>query len=126
MYDSKRREFLEEQERSAGSPPDSAWAALTDPNKRGASYISIAISIFNNLSGQSVICIYSTAIFEMMTSKGAISRYQVKQENSFIGYAAVVGAFISYFTVSYFTRRVLFIGGHFLMAILMFLTGFYV
>ena len=99
---------------------------MTDRNQRGSSYISLATSIFNNLSGQSVICIYSTAIFEMMTSKGAISRYQVKQENNFIGYAAVVGAMLSYFSVSFFSRRTLFIGGHFLMGVLMFATGFYV
>jgi len=73
-----------------------------------------------------VICIYSTAIFEMMTSKGAISKYQVKQENSFIGYVAVVGAFVSYWSVSMLTRRTLFCGGHFIMGILMFLTSFYV
>jgi hypothetical protein len=62
----------------------------------------------------------------MMTSKGAISRYQVKQENNFIGYAAVAGALLSVFSVSTFSRRTLFIGGHFLMGILMFLCGFYV
>jgi len=73
-----------------------------------------------------VICIYSTAIFEMMTNKGAVSKYYVKQENNFIGYAAVVGAIMSYFTVSYFSRRALFIGGHLLMGILMFLTGYFV
>jgi len=62
----------------------------------------------------------------MMTSKGAYSRYIIKQENSFIGYAAVVGAILSYFSVSYFNRRTLFIGGHFLMCCLMFMTGIYV
>lgn len=61
-----------------------------------------------------------------MTSKGAISRYQVKEENNYIGYAAVIGAILSMFTVSYFTRRALFIGGHFFMGCLMFLTGYYV
>lgn len=37
---------------------------------------------------------------------------------------AVIGAMLSYFTVSYFSRRVLFIGGHFIMGVLMFLTGY--
>jgi hypothetical protein len=86
----------------------------------------LALAIFSNLSGQSVICIYSTAIFEIMTSKGAVSRYMIKQENNFIGYAAVMGALLSYFTVSYFSRRALFIGGHFCLCVLLFMTGNYV
>jgi hypothetical protein len=105
---------------------DSAWHALTDPNKRNASYICLAISIFNNFSGQSAICMFSQQIFEGLTSQGAYSRYTVKQENSFIGYAAVIGAVLSYFSVNYLTRRVLFCGGHFIMAVLLFLSGFYI
>ena len=77
IYDSKRFEHLK-QIAAQGNTQDSAWKALTDKNQRGSSYISIAVALFNNLSGQSVICIYSTAIFEMITSKGGISRYQVK------------------------------------------------
>ena len=123
MYNAKRLEHLNKIA-ARGNTQDSVWKALTDKNHRGSSFICLALSIFNNLSGQSVICIYSTAIFEMMTSRGAISRYQVKQENSFIGYTAVIGAMLSYFTVSYFSRRVLFIGGHFIMGVLMFLTGY--
>jgi len=61
-----------------------------------------------------------------MTSKGAVSRYQVKQENNFIGYVAVAGAFLSYFSCSLLSRRMLFVGGHFIMCVLMFMTGNYV
>ena len=39
---------------------------------------------------------------------------------------AVVGAILSYFTTSYFSRRALFIGGHFFMGLLMFATGYFV
>jgi len=69
---------------------------------------------------------YSTSIFETMTGHGAYSRYIVKQENNFIGYSAVLGSVISYFTVAMFTRRALFVGGHFIMCILMFMCGFYI
>ena len=125
MYNSKRNDYLIKIE-SQGEKVDSAWVALTDKDQRGSSFICLALAIFSNLSGQSVICIYSTAIFEIMTSKGAVSKYIVKQENAFIGYAAVAGAFFSYFTVSYFSRRTLFVGGHFLLCVLLFMTGSYV
>lgn len=77
MYNVKRLDHLNKIA-AMGNTKDSVWKALTDKNQRGSSFICLALSIFNNLSGQSVICIYSTAIFEMMTSRGAISRYQVK------------------------------------------------
>jgi len=104
---------------------DTAWHALTDPSMRNSSYICIAISLFNNLTGQSLICMYSTAIFEGLASKGSLSHYVVKQENNFIGWAAVVGAVCSYYTVSWMTRRALFVGGHFIMAVLMLMCGLY-
>ena len=92
---------------------------------RGSSFICIAISLFNNLTGQSLICMYSTIIFEIMNSKGSVSHYYVKQENNFIGWAAVIGAVTSYFTVQWLTRRALFVGGHFFMAVLMLMCGLY-
>jgi hypothetical protein len=39
---------------------------------------------------------------------------------------AVLGAFLSYFSCSLLSRRVLFVGGHFIMCVLMFMTGNYV
>jgi hypothetical protein len=58
--------------------------------------------------------------------KGAYSKYLIKQENNFIGYSALLGAILSFYTVSLFSRRALFVGGHFIMCVMMFLTGFYV
>ena len=38
----------------------------------------------------------------------------------------MIGACLSYFSITLLSRRALFIGGHFIMCVLMFLTGFYV
>ena len=73
-----------------------------------------------------MICIYSSSIFQNITLKGGYSKYLIKEENNFIGWSAVIGACMSYFTITLLSRRALFVGGHFIMCVLMFLTGFYV
>lgn len=93
---------------------------------RHASWICIIIALFNNLSGQGIICTFSTAIFERVQSLGARSRFDIKMENNMIGYAAVVGAILSYYSISLFSRKSLFVGGHFLMGVLLILSGFYI
>jgi hypothetical protein len=57
---------------------DTMWNALTSEDSRGATFICLAISVFNILSGQSVICMYSSSIFEFMQNKGAMSKYLIK------------------------------------------------
>ena len=49
IYQDKRSEYLMKE--SKGDTKDDLLAALTDKNKRGASFICIALSLFSNLSG---------------------------------------------------------------------------
>lgn len=69
---------------------------------------------------------YSTAIFEDVTIMGSKSRFDVKTENNFLGYAAVIGAILSYYSVSFFKRKTLFVGGHFIMGALLLMSGYYI
>jgi len=123
FYDMKLAQHLEAQE-NAGE--DTLWHALTDPNMRVSSYVSLVTALFNNLTGIGIIGIYSTAIFETISRSGATSRLTIKQDNTYIGYAGVVGALISLWTVSYFSRRAIFVGGHFFMGIFLLLSGYFI
>ena len=111
---------------SNSSEGDSLWHALTDPQMRGSSYVSLVTALFNNLTGIGIINIYSTAIFETILRSGAPSKLTIKQDNTFIGYAGVAGAIFSFWTVQYFSRRAIFVGGHFFMAVFLFLSGYYI
>lgn len=105
---------------------ESVWHALTDPNQRASTWISVIIGIFNIFSGIGIINIYVTAIFESILKKGAVARLTAKEDAYFMGLAGVTGAFLSYYSVAIFTRRALFIGGHFFMGALQLMCGFFI
>lgn len=69
---------------------------------------------------------YSTAIFEDINILGSRSRFDIKTENNFIGYCACIGAILSYYSVAFFKRKTLFVGGHFIMGALLFMSGYYI
>ena len=97
-----------------------------DPALRNSTWVCIAISLFNNFTGQTLICMYSTTIFEDITILGSRSRFDTKTENNFVGYASVIGAILSYYSVAFFKRKTLFVGGHFLMGTLLLMAGYYI
>lgn len=84
------------------------------------------IAVFNNMSGIGIINIFSTAIFENIKLKGAQSALTVKQENYLIGLSGLVGAILSFWSCTYFTRRAVFIGGHAIMSILLFMVAYFI
>ena len=57
---------------------------------------------------------------------GSRSKFDIKMENNFIGYAACVGAILSYYSVAWFKRKTLFVGGHFVMGALLLMSGYYI
>jgi hypothetical protein len=69
---------------------------------------------------------YSSHIFEDITMMGSRSRFSINTENNFLGYASVVGAILSYYSVSFFKRKTLFVGGHFIMGVLLMMAGYYI
>lgn len=56
---------------------------------------------------------------------GSHSRFDIKTENNFIGYSACIGAILSYYSVAFFKRKTLFVGGHFVMGALLLMSGYY-
>mmetsp|Transcript_5278 Transcript_5278/g.8168 ORF Transcript_5278/g.8168 Transcript_5278/m.8168 type:complete len:117 (+) Transcript_5278:1022-1372(+) len=90
------------------------------------SWMCIFISLFNILAGNGIINMYSTAIFDGAARMGSKSPFSAKESNQFIGLSGLLGAIISYSSVTVFSRRTIFIGGHFLMSILLFTTGLFI
>jgi len=93
---------------------------------KASSWACIIIAVMNNLSGISIICLYSTTIFDNLTKSGAPSMFNVKQENNFVGMACTAGSFISFTVISTFSRRAIFIGGHLSSSILNFATAYFI
>ena len=124
IYEEKY-EFYQKQNAEGGQKKDSAWEALTSPEMRGSSWACIAISISNNLSGIGIVCLYSTTIFGNMTKNGALATFNIQQENNFVGMACTAGAFVSFTVISSFSRRAIFIGGHFSCAALNFIIAYF-
>ena len=86
----------------------------------------LIVSLFNNLSGIGIINIYATYIFETILKRGAVSKLTAKQDTYFIGGATLLGAMLSYYSIAIFSRRAIFIGGHFMMGALLMLTGYFI
>lgn len=103
---------------------DTLWHALTDPNMRRASWVSIFVAFFNQWSGIGIVSVYCIAIFEDIHKLGAPSRLNEKQESQCIGLSCLIGSILSYFTVGLFSRRAIFMGGHFFMGIFLFIIGY--
>jgi len=68
-----------------------------------------------------VINIYSTDIFQKLEDQEAHTSLGIPKMNLIIGIAGFAGSIISNFTISYFSRRGVLIGGHFFMMVFHFL-----
>lgn len=92
--------------------------------------MAILISIFNILSGISIVTVYAIIIFEKLLQPGQsnkkAARLTSKQDSYFVGFASVLGAILSYYSIAIFTRRAIFIGGHFFMGVLLIMSGYYI
>ena len=52
--------------------------------------------------------------------------FTLKQQVYYIGGAAFVGSVLSYYSVMLFSRKALFVGGHFVMGLLFFLEVYFI
>ena len=116
-------------EKEGGS--DSVWRTLTDPNIRGSAWMAIFTAIFNIFSGISIVTVYAIIIFEKLIQpngqlKSKPARLTSKQDSYFVGFAGFLGAILSYYSIAIFSRRAIFIGGHFFMGILLVMSGYYI
>lgn len=99
-------------------------ATLTSPDYRSATWICISIAIYNMMSGVNIINSYSTNIFDdIKNNGGGDGSFTTPQKNLFVGCSGFTGAFLSNFTVAFLSRRMILIGGHFLMGIFLLLVA---
>jgi len=89
--------------------------------------MGVLVAVFNIASGIGIVNVYSVLIFEtILQMKGSGAKLTAKQDMYFIGLSNFIGAILSYYSVSIFSRRTVFVGGHFFMGVLLFLTGYYI
>lgn len=92
--------------------------------------MGILVAVFNVLSGISIITVYAIIIFEKLLNNGQLKgrsvRLTSKQDSYFVGFASLLGAILSYYSVAIFSRRSIFIGGHFFMGVLLIMSGYYI
>ena len=76
------------------------------------------------MSGINILNVYAPTIFDnIRKSTGAKGGLSTEQDVYFVGAAGFVGAVLANFTVAYFSRRTLFIGGHALMGVFLATVG---
>ena len=75
------------------------------------------------MAGITIVNIYAATIFENIVKEGGTMFVRVPTAGIFIGVSGFIGAFFSNFTVYYFSRRGVFIGGNLLMLIFLLITA---
>ena len=79
------------------------------------------------MSGANILNGYASFIFSEIENKsGAVGTFNPTQGGYFIGTSGFIGGCLGIFTVPFFNRRTLLIGGHFLMAIFLGLVAFFI
>lgn len=86
----------------------------------------ILVAFFNTIAGNGIVNIFSTLIFDGITRMGGVSVLTTKQADYLVGFSGLVGAIVSFWSVPYFSRRTIFVGGHLIMGILLFLLGYFI
>jgi hypothetical protein len=86
----------------------------------------VLVALFNTIAGNGIVNIFSTLIFDGITRMGGVSVLTTKQENYLVGFSGLIGAVLSFWSVTYFSRRTIFVGGHFIMGVLLFLVGYFI
>jgi len=86
--------------------------------------MGIWLAICNQMSGINIVNVYAPTIFTEIRNKNhTTGGLSPEQCTYFVGAAGFVGAVLSNFTVAYFSRRALFLGGHVLMGIFLLLVA---
>lgn len=109
---------------------DSVWGTLTDPNLRKSTWMAIWVAVSNIISGICLVNGFVILIFDKLNgfnqAHGKLVRYTSKQDSYIVGFANIIGAIASYYTIKTFSRRVIFIGGHFIMGAVLIVSGYFV
>lgn len=92
--------------------------------------MGILVAFFNVFTGVCFITVYAIIIFEKLLKnehlKVKAMHLTSKQDSYFVGFAGLTGAIVSYYSIAIFSRRAIFIGGHFFMGLLLVVSGYYI
>jgi len=92
--------------------------------------MGMLVALFNVCSGVCFITVYAIIIFEKLLKNETMilkpMHLTSKQDSYFVGFASLLGAIISYYSIAIFSRRAIFIGGHFIMGVLLCISGYYI
>ena len=105
----------------------SVWTMLTDAKFRKSTWMAIWVAVANIICGICLVNGFAMMIFEKLNlnnSLGKYNKFTTKQDCYCVGFANIIGAMASYYTISMFSRRTIFIGGHLLMGMILCLSGY--
>ena len=100
--------------------------SLCHKDYRTATWLVIFIVIAIQMAGVNVINIYTKVIFDAIEKEGGVSSLSAKTQSYFIGISGFFGAICAGFTVLYFSRRTIFIGGHSIIGVCMLAIGLFI
>jgi len=93
--------------------------------------MAIWIAVSNIVSGICLVNGFVILIFDKLNNfnfehHGKINKYTAKQDSYVVGFANIMGAIASYYTIKLFSRRSIFVGGHLLMGTILVISGYFV
>lgn len=79
------------------------------------------------MAGANIFNGYSSYIFKEIEKKsGAVGTFNPTEGGYFIGTSGFIGGILGIFTVPFFSRRAILIGGHFLMGMFLGMVAFFI
>jgi len=84
---------------------------IVDPEFRRATWICIGLAVAFQMSGINIVTIFSTSIFTILNKNGMTLALSIKTNNFILGLTGFFAAFLSNFSVGFFKRRTVLVGG---------------
>lgn len=104
----------------------SAFDAITKIDHRAGTWMCFALSVFNVMTGITLMLVYIQNIFNDVDDKHQLYKLTSKQMVSGLTTALVMGAASSIKVLAVVSRRGVFVGGHLLIGACMCLVGHFV
>ena len=99
------------------------YDALFNPRYRKSTWVNIGYLIFHELTGINVIILYSSAIFQQMSTPD--SKFTPKTGTYMVEIINAISALIAIYVIKKIGRRTLLIFGHFTIAVIHALVGYF-
>ena len=84
---------------------------MSNPNYRRATWTCMGLAFANQMAGINIINLLSTPIFQKLSNDITLTN-TIKFDNYFLGGCGFVGSVLANVTVTFLSKRAVFIGGH--------------